>query len=148
MVLAESVRLISQGQGLGLWKARESVCMWELIGLSPRHSAFCWHTAGTQLAIRVNCPSPFFSPSPPSSSSPTQPPYRMPNMHGKGSGVGGGGVELEQKKSKTKKPPKNISVNREEEGGSYDGAHCSQDPSGAWQEGIHQWQTGVPQQSQ
>lgn len=58
MVLAESVCLISQGQGLGCERRERSVCMWEIIGLSPRHSSFCWHTAGTQLAIQVICPSP------------------------------------------------------------------------------------------
>lgn len=126
----------------GVWKAIESVCVWEIIGLSPRHSTFHWHTAGTQLAIQLFCPSPlFFFPfcappttPPPPSTPPTECQTRRVREYG--------GRGLRQKKALA------LMGSRagEEEGGSYDGAQYSQDPSGAWQEGIRQWQTGVPQQ--
>lgn len=51
MVLA--IRLILQDCGSRCERLQRASA-WE-IDLSPCHPAFCWHTAGTQLAIRVNC---------------------------------------------------------------------------------------------
>lgn len=36
------------------WERLETADVWDIIGLCPRHAAFCWHAAGTQLAIRLN----------------------------------------------------------------------------------------------
>lgn len=112
MVLAETVCLISQVLG---GERHENVCVREIMGLSPLASALCWHTAGHPTKLSQPPPSAL------STSGTIQSPNRMPDTLGKG---------ILRKRVKTLK--KNISVNGEDEGGSYDGAHFTQAPSGAW----------------
>lgn len=80
MVLAESVRLISQGQGLGCERrGRECVHVGDNRPFSTPLSvplAHSWHTAGhpAKLSQLLIPPAP----------APPGPPYRMPDMQGKG----------------------------------------------------------------
>lgn len=83
---------------------RACVCEWEIIGLSPRHSAFCWCTAGTQLAGQV-------TPTPTHHLHHLTPPTATPPK-----------AECQKCRLRSGLTRKNISVNREDERGSYDGA--------------------------